>query len=98
MDKVSKDWLVGFIEGEGNFHVSLAKSYRSKNYLFEYYPMLQFRIFLRSDDLEVLEKIKKTLEIGKIYNKNYSYSRIKGVNAQDQCCFYITSSTELKIF
>ena len=94
---ISKDWLIGFIEGEGNFNVSLARGFKTKNwtYPFEYYPILQFRIFLREDDLAVLEKIKNTFKIGKIYKKNYEYSRRKGINSRDQYAYYITSIKEL---
>ncbi len=97
MNSVSKEWLVGFIEGEGNFHVSLSKSHKKShpNYSFEYYPILQFRIFLREDDLPVLEKIKSTLSIGKIYKKSYEYSRKKGTNSRDQYVFYITALKDL---
>jgi len=97
MEKVSKDWLVGFLEGEGNFNVALSRSYKKKNpaYPFEYYPILQFRIFLHENDTEVLEKIKNTLGVGKIYKKDCSYARKKGTNTCDQSCFYITSLRDL---
>ena len=57
---MNNDWLVGFIEGEGNFHINLAKHFKTSTwkYPFEFYPILQFRIFLREDDKEVLEQIK----------------------------------------
>jgi len=98
MDTVSNDWLTGFIEGEGNFHISLAKNFKTATwtYPFEYYPILQFRIFLREDDLEVLKKIKETLTVGKIYKKSYEYARKKGTNARDQYVFYIASLKNLK--
>lgn len=97
MESPSKDWIIGFTEGEGNFNVSLARNYKTPTwkYPFEFYPILQFRIFLREDDFPVLEKIKNTLGIGKIYKKNNQYQRNKGVNSRDQCVFYITSSKEL---
>lgn len=68
--KISKEWLIGFIEGEGNFHVALANYKNREFYPFDYYPILQFRIFLREDDLEALEKIQEFLGFGKIYKKN----------------------------
>ena len=97
MNSISKEWLVGFIEGEGNFNVSLSKSHKKyhPNYSFEYYPILQFRIFLREDDLSVLEKIRSTLSIGNIYKKSYAYSRKKGINSRDQYAFYITGLKDL---
>jgi len=98
MTKVSKKWLIGFIEGEGNFNVVLSKSFNGKWYPFEYYPILQFRIFLRKDDSEVLKKIKNTLGVGKIYQKNMAYYRKKGINSQDQEVFCISSLKELGQF
>jgi len=94
---VSKEWLTGFIEGEGNFHVLLSKNHTTPTwkYKFEYYPITQFRIFLREDDLEVLENIKNTLAVGKIYKKSCEYARKKGVNSRDQYVYSITSLKEL---
>ncbi|MCX6741749.1 MAG: LAGLIDADG family homing endonuclease [Candidatus Pacearchaeota archaeon] len=97
MSQISKEWLIGFIEGEGNFNVILSKynKSRSSKYLFEFYPILQFRIFFREDDLAVLEKIKETFGIGRVYKKTYEYSRSQGINARDQYAFYVTSIKEL---
>ncbi len=97
MEEISRDWLIGFIEAEGNFNVALSKNYKKRNptYLFEYYPILQFRIFLHGEDEPVLKKIKDFLGIGKIYKKNCEYARKKGINTHDQSCYYITSSKEL---
>jgi hypothetical protein len=93
---ITKEWLVGFIEGEGNFNVSLSRSFYLKGkYNFEYYPILQFRIFLREDDLNTLEKIKEFTKIGNIYKKSYKYSRDKGVNSQDQVNYVVSSIKEL---
>jgi len=38
---MNKDWFVGFIEGEGNFHVNLAKNFKTSTwkYSFEFYPL-----------------------------------------------------------
>lgn len=95
--EITKEWLVGFIEGEGNFHVSLSRHYKKirPTYPFEFYPALQFRIFLREDDLHVLEKIKSFISIGRIYKKGYAYSRKRGLNSRDQVALYITSEAEL---
>ena len=96
---ISKDWLIGFIEGEGNFHISLSKSFKTKtwSYPFEFYPILQFRIFLREDDKKTLEKIKDFVGVGKIYKKSCEYSRRKGVNSRDQYVYYISSVKDLVI-
>jgi len=94
---MNKDWLVGFIEGEGNFHVSLVKNFKTQTWKcpFEFYPILQFRIFLREDDKEVLEQIEIFLGFGKIYKKNLEYNRKKGIQSRDQFVFHINSSKYL---
>ena len=94
------EWIIGFIEGEGNFNVSLSKNFKTKTWIcpFEYYPILQFRIFLREDDLGVLQKIKETLGMGRIYKKDMEYNRKRGINARDQYAYYITSSKDLNKF
>jgi len=97
---ITIEWLIGFIEGEGNFHVSLIKNMKTSKwkYKFEQYPILQFRIFLREDDIDVLEKIKNFLKIGKIYKKNLQYSRDLGFEARDQYSFVISSINDLLKF
>lgn len=94
---MSKEWIAGFIEGEGNFNVALVKKFKTHSweYPFEFYPVAQFRIFLREDDLEVLKKIKHAIGVGKIYKKSYEYSRKKGINSRDQYAYYITSLRDL---
>jgi hypothetical protein len=97
MENPSIDWLIGFVEGEGNFHISLSKSFKSPTWKspFEYYPILQFRIFLREDDLSTLEKIKSLLGVGKIYKKKMDYNRKQGIRAKDQYVYYITKAEDL---
>ncbi len=96
-EEISGEWFVGFIEGEGNFHVSLIKNYKSSSWKFpfEYYPILQFRIFLREDDLDVLNKIKDFLKIGKIYKKKLDYNRKLGFKARDQYYYVLSSLKDL---
>ena len=94
-NKITKDWFVGFIEGEGNFHVGLRNTKNVPGYPFEKYPFLQFRIFLREDDLEVLKKIKEFLGFGKIYKKNLQYNRDLGFKSRDQYNFVIGNVKDL---
>jgi|SRR3989344_425162 len=94
--QISKEWLVGFIEGEGNFHVALINLKKNRpNYHFDYYPVLQFRIFLREDDINVLEDIKTFLGFGSIYKKNMDSNRRRGFKARDQCAYYVSHSKDL---
>lgn len=92
---LSKEWLIGFIEGEGNFHVALSNKKNNPSYPFDVYPVLQFRIFLREDDLGVLNKIREFLGIGRIYKKKTEYNRRMGFRARDQYVYCITHSKEL---
>jgi hypothetical protein len=93
---MSKEWLVGFIEGEGNFHVQLSKacSFVGKRGL-EYYPIPQFRIMLTEEDGPLLIKIKNFIGLGEIYRKNNQYVRDKGINAKDELYWVISSVSEL---
>jgi hypothetical protein len=90
---ITKEWFVGFIEGEGNFNVSLSKYSKKEGILLS--PTLQFRIFLREDDIEALNKIKTFLGFGQIYHKKTEYNRNKGMQAQDQYAFYVTNVDDL---
>ncbi len=93
---ITKEWLIGFIEGEGNFHVALSDIKKTRpNYPFEYYPVPQFRIFLREDDLEVLQKIKEFLGFGEIYHKSLKRNRHMGFKSRDQYNFVCSSLKNL---
>lgn len=93
--EITKDWFIGFIEGEGNFHVALTNTKDNIHYPFDSYPQLQFRIFLREDDKEVLEKIKEFLGFGKIYKKSLRYNRDLGFKSRDQYYLVIGNSKDL---
>lgn len=51
-----KQWLVGFIDAEGNFQVFMDRKYLR----------VMFRINLHIDDVEILYKIKEFLGVGKV--------------------------------
>jgi len=95
---MTKEWFVGFIEGEGNFHVGLANTKNNSHYPFETYPFLQFRIFLREDDklvLEEIQKIQRFLGYGKIYKKSLKYNRDLGFKSMDQYNFVVGKTADL---
>jgi len=54
-----RDWLIGFIDAEANYYVSILKNY----------PRPQFSIGLHERDSEVLYEIKDLLNCGVIYTK-----------------------------
>ena len=66
--KLHPQYVVGFIDGEGSFSVSIYddKTMRNKTYV-----RPEFSIELRADDREILERIQKTLKCGKIFNCSY---------------------------
>ena len=92
---MTKEWFVGFIEGEGNFHVGLRNTENIKSYPFDKYPFLQFRIFLREDDKEVLGKIQEFLGFGRIYKKKMDYNRKLGFKTKDQYNFVVGNVKDL---
>jgi len=68
MQKLSPDYIIGFIDGEGSFSVSVSKHKTLKRRL-EIRP--EFEMELRADDREILERIRYTLGCGRIYHLGY---------------------------
>jgi len=66
--KLHPQYIAGFIDGEGSFWVSIYRDETMKNKIF---CRAEFSIELRADDRKILERIKKTLGCGKIYDCNY---------------------------
>lgn len=65
--KLNPNYIVGLVDGEGCFCVSLNK--HKNSFLPE--VRLLFEIELRADDKEILERVKETLGCGNIYYLNY---------------------------
>lgn len=61
-------YLAGFVDGEGCFAISIGKH---KTLKIRQTVQLEFEIELREDDREILEKIQKTLDCGRIYHLKY---------------------------
>ena len=61
---VSNDYLVGLTDGEGCFHVNMAKfpTYKSGVRV-----QMHFHIKMQEKDRSLLEKVKNTLKCGKVY-------------------------------
>jgi hypothetical protein len=66
--KLHPQYIAGFIDGEGSFSVSI---YRNETTRSKIYVRSEFEIELRADDKKILERIKKTLGCGIIYDCNY---------------------------
>lgn len=62
------NYIAGFIDGEGCFTITISK-HKTKKLGLD--ARLTFQIELRSDDLEILQEIQKTLQCGKIYHLSY---------------------------
>ncbi|MCB9819674.1 LAGLIDADG family homing endonuclease [Candidatus Nomurabacteria bacterium] len=66
--KLHPQYIVGFIDGEGSFNVSVSKHKTLKRRL---EIRAQFEIELRADDRDILERICLTLGCGRIYDLSY---------------------------
>ena len=66
--KLNPYYVIGFIEGEGSFFVSVSKNKTLRRKI-EVRP--EFTIELRADDREILERILITIGCGKIYDCSY---------------------------
>jgi hypothetical protein len=66
--KLDPNYVVGFIDGEGSFSVSINK-HRTLKRGIEIKP--EFEIELREDDKEILERIVFTIGCGRIYDCSY---------------------------
>lgn len=68
LEKLHPQYVVGFVDGEGSFSVSI---YRDETMKAKIYVKPEFEIELRADDKHILERIQETLECGIIYECNY---------------------------
>ncbi len=66
--KLSPDYIAGFVDGEGCFALKFRKDKKlNRTNTPEYFRWsVEFAIVLRSDDREILEFIKETLDCGNI--------------------------------
>lgn len=64
IDDVWRGWFVGLTDGEGSFQID-KRNHRSPGANYH----CHFTIALRDDDRAILEEIRDTLGIGKIYDK-----------------------------
>lgn len=68
MRKLNPDYVIGFIDGEGCFSVSITKHKTLKRRL---EVRTKFEMELRADDHEILRRIQSTLACGKLYHVDY---------------------------
>ncbi|TAL49419.1 hypothetical protein EPN83_00720 [Patescibacteria group bacterium] len=67
-EKLNPHHVVGFIDGEGSFSISIGK-HKTLKRGFEVRP--EFEIEVRKDDQEILERILITIGAGRIYDLSY---------------------------
>lgn len=77
MEKLSGDYIAGFVDGEGCFALKFIRSVRHdrKNKPIYFYWAIEFAIMLRADDIEILESIQYTLNCGRISTNESQKSR-----------------------
>lgn len=70
--KLPGDYVAGFIDGEGCFYLMYRKEirYERLNKPTYYRWVAYFAMTLRSDDINILNSIKETLDCGKVYLLN----------------------------
>lgn len=73
MDDSFGNWLAGFIDGEGCFHISIASK--------EWYG-IKFTLKLRADDEGILREIVEKTKIG--YVEKYTGKSVANANPQSQ--------------
>jgi len=86
MNKLPGDYIAGFVDGEGCFALKFRRDVRHerKNQPAYFYWSAEFAILLRSDDKDILEKIKETLQCGFISNnRNKAFLRYAVQNIPD---------------
>ena len=71
--KINKDWLTGFVDGEGCFYVGINKSSDLK---IGYQVLPEFRIIQHEKDVELLYSIKKFLGYGSVVKNRSHNSKI----------------------
>ena len=85
-EKLNPHYVMGFIDGEGSFAISIGKNSEYKRGV---QVRAEFEIELRADDQKILERILLTIGCGKIYDCSYDrygwypHSKYKITGTQD---------------
>lgn len=84
MEKLPGDYIAGFVDGEGCFALKFIRSIRRerKGSPVYFYWDVAFVIMLKADDIGILEKIKNTLDCGKISinKRGFAQYSVEGIN------------------
>lgn len=92
MEKLSGEYIAGFVDGEGCFALKFRRDVKHdrKNKPAYFYWDAEFAINLKADDREILERIAHTLECGRVGNKNKAGTVRYSVNNTDDLVHKIT--------
>ena len=98
---ISDDYIVGFVDGEGCFSLSVRRDVRhERTSKAVYYSWkASFAINLRDDDFKILKVIRKRLGVGEItYNQNKTTVRYQVSNLFELRDFIIPFFEKTKLF
>ncbi len=94
--ELSADWVVGFVDGEGCFHVSLN---RHDEMTAGYQVLPEFVVVQHERDIQVLHALKRFFDAG-VVRRNHGDRhclRIRKLDALQQVCdFFLTHSLKTK--
>ena len=62
-ESLNTEWIAGFVDGEGCFHVAINKQPKMK---LGWQVLPEFRIVQHKRDIEILHKIRNTLGLGQV--------------------------------
>lgn len=94
-DDIDRDefghWLAGFTDGEGCFSLIMREMRNGRTIS----PTPYFRIGLRADDTEILERIRSFLQVGTIGHYERRCNKTQIPNAKLHCAFIVSSIRDL---
>ena len=85
MEKLSGEYIAGFVDGEGCFALHFRRDVRHerKNKPSYFSWKIQFSIVLRKDDINILTRIKEALECGNISIAKRGFARYQVTDVND---------------
>ena len=85
MDRLSGDYIAGFVDGEGCFAIKFRRDVRHdrKNKPTYFYWGIEFSIVLRGDDRDILESIREAIGCGNISENKRGHVRYQVGNLDD---------------
>ena len=85
--KLDPQYIVGLVDGEGSFHINIRKWPKNRN---GYSVAAEFSMDIVHDDLEILERLKITLNCGSIIPK-----RQRNPRWRPQAKFHVTNLQDI---